>query len=464
MPHKNIGNFVLTLAVIFSSTSALNATIYSATRSSYALGRDKMLPDFFAAIHKVRRTPHGALCCTGVIVLLVATALPTKDVASSASIMFLFLFFVVNLSVIKIRRNMADELTYGFMMPLFPLFPVLAIIFQVILAAGLGHMSKIAWIVAPVWVLLGGAIYLFYSKSRAITTADEILVLEERKHFDEKKEDRYRIMVAVANPASAAALGQNTYKLSTAKKGQVELLHMVPVPDQLTLRDAKKYIEPAKEALVEAMMYLSMHFPISTTIRYCRNIARGIVSAIRQKKIKMLVLGWHGAPTKTHLFSLGSTLDPIIERAPCNVVVFKDCGGNKTYKHVLVPVAGGPNSPLALEVADIMTEHDGTITVLTVDTGHTKFDPEMFLDLQAKRLGLDLDRFTVKIVKGHDPYKAILNESSIYDLVVIGTTHKPILLQMGQQQIPEKIALHCGKPTIMVKSNVGVRSWIKKWI
>ncbi|MHC4761666.1 MAG: APC family permease, partial [Planctomycetota bacterium] len=42
------GNFILTLAVIFSSTSALNATIYSATRASYALGRDSMLPKFFA--------------------------------------------------------------------------------------------------------------------------------------------------------------------------------------------------------------------------------------------------------------------------------------------------------------------------------------------------------------------------------------------------------------------------------
>ncbi len=42
MPY---GNFVLTLAVIFSSTSALNATIYSATRASYALGRDRLSVD-----------------------------------------------------------------------------------------------------------------------------------------------------------------------------------------------------------------------------------------------------------------------------------------------------------------------------------------------------------------------------------------------------------------------------------
>ena len=118
MPY---GNFVLTLAVIFSSTSALNATIYSGTRASYALGRDGMLPKLWAKIHHKNKTPYGALIVTGAIILFVATFLPTEDVASSASIMFLFLFFMVNLCVIKIRRSMADELEYGFLMPSVPL-------------------------------------------------------------------------------------------------------------------------------------------------------------------------------------------------------------------------------------------------------------------------------------------------------------------------------------------------------
>ena len=34
---------LVTLAVVFSATSALNATIYSATRTSYALGREKTI-------------------------------------------------------------------------------------------------------------------------------------------------------------------------------------------------------------------------------------------------------------------------------------------------------------------------------------------------------------------------------------------------------------------------------------
>jgi len=44
------GGFLVTLTVIFASTSALNATIYSATRASYALGRDRLLPGMFASL------------------------------------------------------------------------------------------------------------------------------------------------------------------------------------------------------------------------------------------------------------------------------------------------------------------------------------------------------------------------------------------------------------------------------
>ena len=55
-----VGNLLLTLAVIFASTSALNATIYSASRAAYALGRDRMLPKSFARISKRHKTAgHG---------------------------------------------------------------------------------------------------------------------------------------------------------------------------------------------------------------------------------------------------------------------------------------------------------------------------------------------------------------------------------------------------------------------
>ncbi len=455
------GHFILTLAVIFSATSALNATIYSATRASYALGRDNMLPSAMAKIHSKRKTPYVALAVTGAIILLVAAFLPTKDVASSASFMFLLLFFLVNLSVIKIRRSMADELVYGFLMPLFPLFPIIGIIFQCILTIELRHMSHIAWIVAPSWIVLGMLTYRFYSRKRAFTADHEIQILEERKT---KPPSKYPVMVAVANPNSAALLVQDTYKICQAKEASVELIHMVPVPEQIPLSRAAEYITSGKESLLEAMLYLSMHFPCNTTLRYCRNIARGIVSAVREKNARLLVLGWHGK-RDTSLFSIGSTIDPIIEQAPCDIVVLKDTGKNKVFEKVLVPVSGGPNSALAAEIASIVADGENReITVMTVHTPNSRFDLDKFIQNQTKRLNLPEKTFIPKIIKAKSPVAAILKESKGYDLIVLGTSEKPYLFRLGSQTLPEKIACRTETPAMIVKRNIPIKSWVKRWI
>ena len=460
------GNFFLTLAVIFAATSALNATIYSATRASYALGRDNMLPPVFATISSRTQTPWVALLGTGAIVVIVATVLPTKDVASSASIMFLFLFFLVNVCVIKIRRNMGDELTYGFLMPFFPVFPVLAIGCQAVLAVWLIHMSLIAWIVAPVWILCGLLVYRFYSKSRVKATEHEILVLEEEAA--PAGGDEYRIMVALANPDTALSLVRNTYAICVAKNASVELLHMVPVPDQVPLSDADRYMGAGKEAIGETMLYLSPQFPSSSTIRYCRNVARGIVSAVREKGTDLLIMGWQGQ-TISRGFTLGSTLDPVVERVPCNVVIFKDCGDRK-FRRALVPVAGGPNAVYALETASILVDrNDGNLVLLSVrhPNAAAGFDVEGMVAANAERL-LPRDRIEIKSIVHDNVVTAILeeaeNEDEGYDLVAMGCSLEPFIRQVGRDSVPLAVARLCTKSMVMAKSSAGIRSWISRWI
>ena len=459
MPYAN---FLLTLAVIFASTSALNATIFSATRASYALGRDHMLPGTMAKISKKRKTPWVALLFTGAIIIFVAVFLNTMDVASSASIMFLFLFFLVNLCVIVIRRNMADELEYGFMMPFFPLLPVVAIICQAILAINLHEVSYKAWIIGPSWIIAGIMIYLFYSKSHAITTEDEILVIEDEKASEEVGYN-YNIMIAVANPENALGLVRNSYKLCGAKNAQVELLHMIPVPQQVPLSDASQYMIEGKESIIEMMIYLEPLFPVSTTLRYCRSIARGIVSAVREKKVDMLIMGWHGKP-KNQEFSLGSTIDPIIERSPCSVVILKDCG-NRTFKKIFVPLSGGPNCGFALEVATILAEKEHSqIVAFNVESENYTFDIDAFVKRMEPRLKHYSGDIALKKVKAKNVERAILKEAQHYDLVVIGTTQQPLISQFLKISLPEVIAQKCNKPVAIVKASGGIRSWVKRWI
>jgi amino acid transporter/nucleotide-binding universal stress UspA family protein len=455
MPY---GNFLLTLAVIFASTSALNATIYSATRASFALGRDRMLPSLFSNISRKQKTPWVALLFTGLIIVSVATFLPTLDVASSASIMFLFLFFLVNICVIRIRIHMGDELSYGFLSPWFPLFPLLAIGSQAILAVWLAHMSRIAWIVAPAWIATGMLVYHFYSRARAVTTAEEIVVLEEEKI---PSGDEYRVMVAVANPDNALSLVRNTYKLCGAKKARVELLHMVPVPDQVPLTDAEQYMTEGKEGIGEAMLYFTPLFPVSTTFRYCRNVARGIVNAVREKKSEMLIMGWHGR-SRTFGFTLGSTIDPVIERAPCNVVVMKDCG-NREFRRILVPLAGGPNGAFALEIAGILAEKNtGVIVAFTVTRRENGFDIERFVEEHVDRIPLPKERISVKKRNTPRVVDAILKEADAYDLIVIGATRESFINHFTRDSIPEIVARRFPKSLVMVNCPVGLRSWLRR--
>jgi basic amino acid/polyamine antiporter, APA family len=458
----SFGNILVTITVIFASTSALNATIYSATRASYALGRDRMLPSFFAKLHPKRRTPHVALLFTGGLVIAVAAFLPTIDVASSASMMFLFLFFLVNLCVIRIRRLMVDEMTYGFVMPLFPLPPIAAILMQAVLAVWLVHMSPIAWVVGPAWIFAGLGIYHLYSRHTAMRTAEEIVVLQEEP-IPTKGE--YRILLSVANPANAVPLAWACYRFCEARREsiEVEVIHMAPVPPQVPLSDAPKYISQGEEAITEAMLYLSPRYAFGSTIRYCRNIARGIISAAAERKADLLIMGWQGRRRRG--FSMGSTVDPVLELATCNVAVFKDCRQQK-YASVLVPYAGGPNGAFALETASVLADKDnGRIIVFNVATpGSPTQDLDAFLDETLPQLNLPRSLFEPRYAVARDRLKALLDEAEKHDLVIIGATGDPLFRQRVSRSLPEEFAGSCTKPLVMIKAKHPIRSFIKRWL
>jgi APA family basic amino acid/polyamine antiporter len=457
------GNFLLTLAVIFASTSALNATIYSATRASYALGRDRMLPGLFARISAKRKTPWIALLASGCIVLVVATALPTMHVASSASMMFLFLFLLVNLCVIKIRLNMGDELQYGYLAPLFPVVPLLAISAQVVLAAELRHMSLIAWIIAPSWIAAGLLIYKFYSRNRALPAEGEIRVLEE---VQAPEGNEYRVMVPVANPRNALSLVWNTHKIASSRASRIKLLHMVPVPDQVALSDAEKYMNEGREGIVEAMLYLIQRFPVTTTIRYCRNIARGIVSAVREKKINLLIMGWPGRGADRR-FRIGSTLDPVISRAPCDLMIIKNCA-NESFKSVLVPLFGEPVDAFALDTAQRLVERKGGwITAKPAGGAAGKprglWPAERYLEKLLRRLEYKPVEIRLEAPAAAEPVKAVLRAARKHDLLVLGL-YGSFLRQVGVPTVSEQIAARCSTPLVLVKASKGLGALARKWI
>ncbi|MBW2056760.1 MAG: amino acid permease [Deltaproteobacteria bacterium] len=448
------GGILVIVAVVFSSTSALNATIYSATRVSYALGRDRMLPAVFSRIHPKRKIPNIALLATAVLVIGIVVALPAEDVAASADIMFLLLFFLVNIAVIKIRNEYGDELTYGFVMPLFPVLPMFAIAMQIFLAVWLIHMSVVAWVVSGVWLTASFLIFNLYSKTRCEDTVFRIVVLEE-----EKAEARrpYRIVLPIANPENAIQLVTYAVKIARYHYGEISLLHMVPIPEQTPLSDAERYLDVGHEAFVEASLYVPPDVPVSTSIQYCRSIPRGIVNAIHEQKSDLIILGWRGRSLLQD-YVLGSTIDPILEKAPCDSIVIR-LGRYRPVSRILVPVAGGYHGHMALRVANMFLEHpDSRITAFHVlRPGNPKQKIEKTIEAMIASEKLPRGRIDVKIVESESVLATISQEAARHELVVIGASPYRFFKQMVFGNLVEEVAKNCETPIMMVKSK---RRWI----
>ncbi len=459
------GGFLVVIAVIFSATSALNATIYSASRTSFALGRDKMLPPVLAKISERTQVPVYALVTSAVLILTAIITLDQEAITSCADIMFLLLFLTVNLAVIRVRHRYGDELHYGFLMPLFPILPIIAVVCQIALALSVFHMSALAWAISGVWLAASFVIFHSYSKDRCIDTFGKIVSIEEEaiEAHEVETPKHFKIMVPVGNPKNAIQLVNHAIKVARARDGEIHLFNMVAVPDQVPLSDADAYIELSQEAIIEATMYIPEDIPVVSSIRYCRNVARGILTAIRDRGIDLVVLGWRGRSLGRD-YILGSTIDPVVEMAPCETAVIK-LGKTTEHKSILVPVAGGAHSRAAIKMAAAFAlQNDETkIKVFHVLRKGASFDAmQRMLDSIVAEEQLPTDRISINIVMNEDPLEAIVEEANKHGLVIIGASPPSGFQKVLFGTFPEELAARCEPSVIMVRSRSLIeRAWAK---
>ena len=107
-----IGSLAMIIGAVLATVSSANASILSAARVNFAMGRDKLLSEWLNQIHSNYRTPYRAILATGaVILLLIAGPLPIDTLADVAAYSFLITYALVHVAVIVLRR--ADPEDYN---------------------------------------------------------------------------------------------------------------------------------------------------------------------------------------------------------------------------------------------------------------------------------------------------------------------------------------------------------------
>jgi amino acid transporter/nucleotide-binding universal stress UspA family protein len=445
-----IGGLVLLFSGLVSTMSALNATTYSSSRVSFAMGRDHNLPAIFARVHPRRHTPYWAVLISGGLMILMAWSLPIEDVAAAADIMFLLLFLQVNVAVLILRHKMPD-LDRGFKVPWMPAIPLLAILCNGLLALQLFRFSPIAWYFALAWLLVGLlAYYTYFSKIEAMERPKEILLEEVLVSRD------YSVLVPVATQEQARILGKIGAILSQDNQGEVLALHVVRVPPQLTLGEGRLMLKEGRPHLETVIQQArERDVPVHTMIRLGRDVAEAVRKTALENASDLVVLGWPGY-TNTAGRLYGSVIDPIVDDPPTDIAVVR----YREYRplhSILVPVAGGPNSRRAVKMAISMARscEDYPVQVILLHVlpagAHAadRIRAQQSCDYALE--GIQYEHVQKRIVEGASVVETVLAEAQGHDLIIVGATAEPLFKNLLIGNIPSQIAKRALVTVIMVK-------------
>jgi len=421
------GTFLLLVGGLISTMSALNATTFSSTRVSFAMGRDHNLPSIFKKIHPTNRTPYAALFISGALIIVMAVSLPIEHVASAADIMFLLLFLQVNIAVIKIREKFGKELDYGYKMPFFPVIPILGIITQLFLAIYMFNYSPLGWYATIIWIALGMLVYFGYSVGKE--------KVEKGKKARHLSPGDYRIVVSLSKPDSVEPLISIGAGIAKSQESELIALHVIGVPQQAFLETGGQFIkgsQPIFESAISRGKQLGVS--VAKKIVVSHNISEAILDVARSGKTNLILMG---GTEKLFRGKIKQTVPQIVMgSANCNVgVLFPK--NFKTVRKILVPLGPGEHEYRVLFAEKLMKFFNAQMTIFTVVKERSSIpDMQKKHDEMIKSLGMPV-KYEIEVADSIPD--AVSRKSKDYDLILIGPSTEWILHDVLFGSVPDSI-------------------------
>ncbi len=456
-----IGGGIMIIGAILATISSANASILSAARVNFAMGRDRILTDWLNQIHESYRTPYRAILATGLVILvLIAGPFPLAFLADVAAFMFLITYGLVHVAVVVLRR--AEPPKYGpdFQIPsvLYPAVPILGFL------ACIGVMLQMPVTVQGTGlgiVLLGTAWYQFYAKEQAISTT---LIGEAVAPSDEEgvTNDVYRVVVPVSNPATQQTLIRYAAASAAGQESEAELIavNVIEVPPQMSPAQVEEDRVQRQQELLESAKDVAdeLDVPLRTRELVGRSAANAILSVAKEEDADQVLLGWAG-PRRRRDVLFGSTIDPILERVPSEVTLVKN--PSEAPGEIVSLVGRGPNTTVAVRRAVELTRafDDTSLTLLTVQTGDTGTDSandpvekgEALLTEIAEKAGLSPGEYESEIEVGEDARATLTKAIADYDTVTVGATGERAIAQALFGSIPNAVVDSASGTVLMTR-------------
>jgi nucleotide-binding universal stress UspA family protein len=271
------------------------------------------------------------------------------------------------------------------------------------------------------------------------------------------------VLVGVGNPEAAQQLVRTAGDLAVLGDGTVRLVTVAVKPHDSpfgVFADETIVDEFAAEshALLDQVT-TPAGVTLEREVVTARSVAKGLLAAIEERDPAALVVGWHGRRRRSDAV-LGSTIDTLVERAPCDLHVERVGREADGVASVLLAVAGGPHVDAAATIARaIAARNDARVLVLSVATDGTDTDTaEVFVDEGRAALtdgGPDVP-VTTAVGAAGDVADAIAAEASDHDVVVMGVTRQGPIRRTLAGSVPRRVVDRTPQTVILARDGDAV--------
>ncbi len=244
-----------------------------------------------------------------------------------------------------------------------------------------------------------------------------------------KDDDRIyseRVLVPVANPATAEALLRLGALLAHPERGEVCALHVSVAGTNYADTDAATL-----EALVESLFAEGLRMRwVSVT---ANSPARGILDAAQEESSDLIVLGYQGSAGDS---ALGPVVEEVARTTPADLIVYRGLT-DAPISRILLPTSGSRNARVAAQLGLLLSRAAANSLIDETFDGLTGGDA--------------VER---KIVHAGDTTAGILDEAGPEDLTVLGFSQQGQFERWLYGDVTQSVLRHAPGPVILTKDAI----------
>lgn len=170
---NNVLYHLLITVGLFGLVASFHGIILAAGRSVFEFGRVKFAPGFLGNIHARFKTPSNALIVNMVIGIIALLTGKTSEIITISVFGALTLYIISMISLLLLRKN-EPTLDRPFKVPLYPAFPVVALLIAVISFAA---MTIFNFRLALVYFALLAGCFFFFKVFKSSSGKDEFKMM-----------------------------------------------------------------------------------------------------------------------------------------------------------------------------------------------------------------------------------------------------------------------------------------------